>query len=90
MAEGVFVRNKARRRVIASYGEEPQRRAGRKAPRHDDLAYWDRFLVVEAHCLANGVEFNWRSDQTLQLLTRRLATAIYPFVTDSRGDHCLR
>jgi diaminobutyrate-2-oxoglutarate transaminase len=47
VAEVIFVRNKARRRVIASYGEEPQRRAGRKAPRHDDLAYWDRLSVKD-------------------------------------------
>ncbi len=38
--------NKARRRVIASYGEEPQRSAARKAPRYNDLPYWNRHLVV--------------------------------------------
>jgi hypothetical protein len=45
VAESIYVRNKARRRVIASYGKESQRSAARKVPRHGDFAYWNGLLV---------------------------------------------
>ena len=46
MAEVICVWNKARRRDIASYGKKPNRSAARKAPRHDDSAYWNRLLKL--------------------------------------------
>ena len=37
----------------------------------------DDRAVAEAYCLANGIEFRWKTDGTLQLITKRPATAIH-------------
>ena len=55
VAESIYARNKAWRRVIASDGKESQRSAARKVARHGDFAYWNGLLGGK-HRRGAGVE----------------------------------
>jgi hypothetical protein len=48
VAESIYVRNKAWRRVMASDGKQSQRSAARKVARHGDFAYWNGLQVCVA------------------------------------------
>ena len=59
MAESIYVRNKAWRRVMASDGKESQRSAARKVARHGDFDYCKGLLILND--LAIGQRGSWRT-----------------------------